>query len=538
MSASGFPAAARALVLPAEGGEFRVGLDPIARVARMENHDAAYELWREAGEKQRILVHVDAHHDMWWIKSPALLSVANFICPTLQEDIVREIFWVVPDGAWQPAQNRRHILHHAERIVKEYAGETGTLAVGEKEVSARVLGKRLTIGTLESIPRFEEPVLLDIDVDFCLLPRVTCAPTSRHSPLPWCWPEDLLKRLRARQLRADRVTIAYSVEGGYTPLTWKYLGDETALRLQQPNRRCQALDGMTSMREAAEGAQRGDFAAAEAGYEKARDLLPDSAAPMLHLAYVKLRTGHLTDARRYYQQALALDPTYRTPFNSAGPWRYWERRDPEAEIEFRRILALDPADAHAHLGLGWLAERKKSWSQAETWLRKALDLDANLVDAWRALGNVLAAQQRDAEALCAYETSLRLALAGNKPLLGPIATHAGSRGFADPDHCRVFARLARLYARKGDPAEAIKRYRISLADNAGGPGARWWLAYLYAKQRQWGEAFRQVWQALRNSVNLAGSAFEYRIVRVRRSFERAYDAMLADRVTRVFRRAG
>lgn len=34
-------------------------------------------------------------------------------------------------------------------------------------------------------------------------------------------------------MRWDLATIAYSVEGGYTPIQWKYVGDELAARLRQ-----------------------------------------------------------------------------------------------------------------------------------------------------------------------------------------------------------------------------------------------------------------------------------------------------------------
>jgi len=78
--------------------ETRVGVDPIDHIFLMENHDRAYHLWRGAGLRQRILVHVDAHHDMSWIDDCRSLSIANFICPALKENIVREVCWVVPDG--------------------------------------------------------------------------------------------------------------------------------------------------------------------------------------------------------------------------------------------------------------------------------------------------------------------------------------------------------------------------------------------------------------------------------------------------------
>src|SRR5260370_41990787 len=75
----------------------------------MENHDGAYYIWREAGVRRKILVHIDAHHDMWWVKdkNAAFVTIANFICPALKKDLVKEVYWVVPDATWDSGRTRR-----------------------------------------------------------------------------------------------------------------------------------------------------------------------------------------------------------------------------------------------------------------------------------------------------------------------------------------------------------------------------------------------------------------------------------------------
>src|SRR5439155_17312064 len=62
----------------------RVGRDPIDLVYLIENHDEAYHIWSEAGLRHRILVHIDAHHDMWWIDDTGSLTIASYICPALK----------------------------------------------------------------------------------------------------------------------------------------------------------------------------------------------------------------------------------------------------------------------------------------------------------------------------------------------------------------------------------------------------------------------------------------------------------------------
>lgn len=478
-------------------GGSRVGLDSFDRVFTMENHDDAYRIWRDAGVKQKILIHIDAHHDMWWVTDGNSITIANFICQALKDDIIREILWVVPDSTWETPQSRRPILRHVRKIFESYPGGRNDLKVETNQISTVVLGKPLTICSLSSMPRIDESVLLDIDSDFFVIPRVSYQGIDEHGALPWCWPEDLLARLHAQQLRADLVTIAYSVEGGYTPLKWKYLGDELALRLRQPNHGGPTIQGMGLIREAALAAHRSDIVTAEEKYLEASNRLLASPVPYYHLAHLYVEMGRIGDGQESYRRALALDPSYRTAYNSAGFHYHSDGRLRAAEQEYRRTLALDPQDTYAHFGLGRLAAQRRRWNEAEALLRKSLALDEHLIDAYRTLGDVLVKQGRCEEAIRAYEQSLKLALAGYKPLKGPIATSANEDRPADPDHCRIHARLGRLYGLRGATTDAISGYRISIAGGHDGVLLRSRLAVLLLKQNQWQRAAQEIWQALK-----------------------------------------
>jgi len=505
----------------------RVGRDAIARVFLVENHDEAYPLWRASGAKHKTLIHVDAHHDIWWAQPQAPISIANFISRALQEEIVREVYWVVPDRTWKSAKNRRHVIRHFQKIARQYPGRRSRAQIEKKGISATLLGKPLHICALDSLPLIEENVLLDIDVDFLLLPRVTYGVNDPHPGLPWCWPEELLARLNTRGLCADLATIAYSVEGGYTPLKWKYLGDELALRLREPGATGLNLQGMVRMREAAQADGRGELAAAEEKYQQARALLPASAAPMWHLAKLYSAMDRQREAQRMYQQALALDPSYRTAYNSTGAWSHWNKEFSAAEREHRRILELDPLDACAHLGLAWLGMREKKWSDVEALLRRALELDGGLLDAYRALGDVLVRQGRGEEAIRAYEESLKLALGGHKALNGPIVSSAEHAHIADPDHWLTYLQLARLYDRKGATVEAICRYRMSAAGGCDGVILRGRLARLYLKQKDRAGAATETWQAIKLLFVGRGSLGPRLFRGVRRLALHAYTAWLS-----------
>ena len=142
----------------------RIGLDPIDRVFTMENNDDAYYIWRNAGAKQKILIHIDAHHDMWWIADAHSINIANFICAALKDEVVREVFWVAPDPAWETPRSRKPILRHIRKLTENYPGGPHEVHVGSEQISTVVLGKPLRICPLALLPQIDEGVLLDIDV--------------------------------------------------------------------------------------------------------------------------------------------------------------------------------------------------------------------------------------------------------------------------------------------------------------------------------------------------------------------------------------
>jgi tetratricopeptide (TPR) repeat protein len=459
----------------------RVGLDPVERVFLVENHDEAFRAWRDAGSANSVLVHIDAHHDMWWIDDDQSLTIANFITPALKSGLIRRLFWVVPDGTWQTAEGREAVGRHVRKITRTYPGVCRPRYEGVDTVHTQVLGKPLTICSLDALPDMgpgsDEGVLLDIDVDYLVTSSVSYGEVEDHGALPWCWPDELVSGLRARRLCTDLATIAYSVEGGYTPLRWKYLGDELALRLTRPAA-SGAVVGMDLMREGAQAADRGDIVTAEHKYRCARSACASSAAADFHLAQLYEGAGRIEDGRRLYRQALSADPSYRTPYSTTGFNHYWAGRLADADVEFRRTLSLDPEHAGSLLGLGMVAVRQERWTDAEALLRRSLAADDGLLDTHRRLADLLVKRGEYEEAIAAYEKSLALAMAGHKALGGLLATDGCEIRLLDIGHWKTHARLARLYERKGDVGRAIAGYRISLAAGHGGMPLRRRLARL------------------------------------------------------------
>ncbi len=465
-------------------------LSPPRAVHCIENHDEAFVLWREEGFRHRVLVHVDAHHDMWWTSDSTSVTIANFICPALREHIVGELYWVVPDATWKTKAGRAAVCAHVRMIQRGYPEKAAPLQIEDARIRTTVLGCPFVICSLDSLPELPDRVLLDIDTDYLVVPTVSYGGRDHFGELPWLWPQELHERLQARHVKAEFVTVAYSVEGGHTPLRWKYLGDEIAKRLRAVESPRDLLRPYELMREATLAAHNGDNARSARLLRGIEDAI--GSAPYFHLAWLAVVDGNVDAARAWYQRALALDPSYRIVHQPDVSAMRDSASGRAIECTARNTLLLDPANASARVALGWTAMCRREWADAENHARTALEHEPQLIDAHRLLGQALEERGRIRDAIGAFERSLTLALSGHRPLNGIVTSRPGSQRLLDSDHARTHAHLARLYARSGDHPRAIVSFRIAIAGGIDGAAIRFRLAALYLRWRRWKEARGQV----------------------------------------------
>lgn len=460
----------------------------------VENHDAAYHIWRRAGFKDRTLVHVDAHHDMWRPAGYKTINVANFISFALEEGLVKELFWIVPDATWDTAGGIAAVNSHARALARQYSSRARPVRLGRECVEISLRDGNLTICSTRALPTISTTVLLDIDVDYFAIDRVSYHQRDIPVAVPWQWPDQMLAGLLARNVRSDLATISYSVEGEFTPLKWKYLGDELALRLQQTPDPA-LLQGMVWIRQGAVAAEQGREKDAERAYHQAMELMPRSYAPPLHLVYLYANANRIGEAKTMFRRAISLggeDALRR----SHGFGDYWCGNYDDAEREFRLMSIVDPENPLAWLGLGLIESRRANWDEAAAALNRAMELDSNSIDVHRALAEVLAHQKRNKNAIVAYEHSLKLALTGHRPLKALAITEVPRDTLLDPDHRKTYEQLAHLYALEGDTGRAIQACQFGLVQGANSGGLRWRLARLYFKTRQWRSGLRETWGAI------------------------------------------
>lgn len=309
----------------------QVGVDPVPEVRLIENHSDALIAWRRAGVRDRILVHIDGHSDLDWLPDATIATLAaaepaeleklevgpytldgsthrrfgiwNFVYPAVRLGIVREYVWVVPDGTLVDAAAaqelvRRLILSKMQRIDLD---EARTLRFESRRVRGTLLGVPVTICELADLPSFDEPVLLDVDLDFLTTRSGT---TQEVTPRPWITPEQMVARLRDTGLRADLATLSYSTMGGFLPPACRWVGP--AMRDALARVPAGAPDPWAA-HIAAEAAALADPAATHP-WRDLVDRFPDDAAAWYALARAEERAGDATDAEDARRRAVALDP--------------------------------------------------------------------------------------------------------------------------------------------------------------------------------------------------------------------------------------
>ena len=247
-----------------------VGKEPVERIVLMENHNLAFSVWQKESTRDRILIHIDAHLDFSWIPDKKLYKIllsnslneenprssrkplwyqeeeeimkivdtGNYLYPALKDGLISELYWVVPDKIWDTPEEQAIIKKIFQQILEKHPkGKAAKIISEEKNIVTTICDRKFTACKLVNLPTINENALLDIDVDFfivnSLLKEIAGITTMNNKP--WMWPSELITILKNKRIRTDCVTISYSVAEGFTPLKYKYLGDQIESMLRNPN---------------------------------------------------------------------------------------------------------------------------------------------------------------------------------------------------------------------------------------------------------------------------------------------------------------
>lgn len=336
----------------------------------IENHDEALKVWRQKKIKDLDLIHLDAHVDFGFYmanpieqvfkqagslrelkmnleKSLAFrryerdfnkqTNIGNYIYPGICEGIVKDYYWVIPGGRKEFKKSLKFIkgiLNNFNKSVEQT--KQIKLQIKDGLLKTKLFDRDFVICILEKLPVLRQKVLLDIDVDFLTIDSLLNAASTVNigKRIPWIYPDALVKILKKRIKNPEVITIAYSVNGGFTPMKYKCLGDEIAYRI--------------SPRHFEERFRRSSKAA----------------------KYFEL--FNLIGKRQDYKRAIDLDRSYRANDNNYGSLYLRSGKLSKAEKEFKRIAIVDPKNPYPFTGLGEVCLQRKDFHKARQYFSYGL----------------------------------------------------------------------------------------------------------------------------------------------------------------------
>lgn len=339
----------------------------------MEDHREAYFFWKELGLRDLPCVHVDAHLDLGNLKAPCNdtvvcpeINCGNYLLPAIQEGVVSSLVWVIPDHLPADAPLLDWTYQELQNWLHLDLADYTSLRPQDGSVVGRLLGVPFELCFSQAVPEFTEPVLLDIDIDYFLSPGDDL----------WQSPVELAHRVA--HLNPAAVTIAYSVQGGYTPARHRFLGPLMELSLQEPRQALQLWETLTQDRgEAAPHQPEWARAAALAGagrQEEAEKIDPGYRVQSIDTVCGALMRAQWSQAREALK--LLTDPVEHAFMTGMVSFRAGELR--QACEHWQALLSAHPLDPGTQLYLLTLCGR--AWlgvgapEQAEAALRQALTL--------------------------------------------------------------------------------------------------------------------------------------------------------------------
>jgi len=479
-----------------------IGANPIKEISHFENHYETYLHWLRTDQRLRIVLHFDTHIDLDWMREKDLrallqattpeiarkflqspfsyymperqvVHVGNWLYAAYKKNMIHQLVWVVPDSSsldqdWLAKLQIGLRLH--QRNIAE--AEIKNLHINGNTIAGQLYGLPITICRLGDIPSFSEPVLLDIDVDYF---NFDSAIWLNRLQEPQKWPEGVIRALREKNLQTDQVTISFSVQGGYTALPYKWLGDELRYRLSVgANLSSDSLAFFSRLREGHHLLTRGEFGRSLAVFEQAHRIRPNQAAPLFGLSMAYGFAGRDDRATEYLRQAGALDRAYGDVLLYKAEELFYDKHFAEASEWYRRIDKASP-QVVAHIQRNY-ADAQQSLGNNPAAIRayqSALKINSNDAQSLLHLGDSYLAANQTTQALMSYKQGLQF----------------------DPDNTDLHERLGKHALECKDEENAIAHFQaaIRVMPNAGAP--HYYLAAAYKRTRHDEEAIETLQKA-------------------------------------------
>lgn len=332
------------------------------QVILVENHSDVLVHWVETGIRNAVVVNVDAHDDCAPIPSEkinklreylkagdikaighanseadfGLFSISDFISAACGLETAREVIWVAP-------------TIRAPSLVRTHIPFSTTI--------------------LDSLPELGKvPVLLTVDAD-CIPPFA-----SRLCITPVEAINRVVSALRAVSWNTVHTSVAFSVDGGYLPLTLRWVGNalKESLEGKDPSRSDAPWPLLCTVEDWRRGLPPGVIV------NKVKNLVeqyPENPWLRVYLADALFRSKNVPEALREGKMAAHLDPGCCRILTEIGRQLADAGRLNEAE----RFLVAAPAkiDVAAELALAQALERAGQTARAIDHLSRIRGVQAN-----------------------------------------------------------------------------------------------------------------------------------------------------------------
>lgn len=422
-----------------EDHKFRVGVDPNSKVFLTENHNQAFLIYKKFKVKKRTLVHFDAHIDLNWIrrdelslltsnpnsdslksflKSPyqyyiprkKFLHVGNWIYPLLMDSSVTQLYWVVPDqDILQPQW-----LEFFKKGIKLYQKEITFSEINSfkintklKRIEGTLYRKPIIVCTIKNLPNFTSPILLDLDTDYF---DFNSAIFLERLKDPLFWPDQFVKILQKKKLKADIVTICYSLEDGYNTLALRFIGEDLMRQLKAGKKITDHAKDILKLHRVLYQAA---FVKVPLNTEHYRELVEKNfsadAASFYLLSQKYAAEGHRSQAINALKKAANIDIHYKFAVFHKANNLFYDKDYRKALSLYEKIVSKNLltnnfiynrlADCYSILG---------KLGQAEEYYRMLIQKEPENISLYSDLGNLLLKMKRVKEAENVLKHGLKL----------------------------------------------------------------------------------------------------------------------------------
>lgn len=458
----------------------------------IENHNEALSLWRGLSLQNKTLVHIDRHFDFARIsdKEPSeilavksffelkkaaekeplwnlsrktkdeLVHIGNYIEPAIKEGIVNRFYWVVPDFLCNTPKQIRRLRYEICQMLLRGFKEKVEIVVAGTTLTAQIGEVPLTICAIKDLPQLQEDVLLDIDVDYFI-----------HNNTLWNSVEEFVNLVK-QKLHSQVITIAYSVEEGFTPIEYKCMGDYLA-NLFDNNSHTNGYfkEAIGCILNAIDAKRKKIYPDAESFLKQALGYCPDYAAIQYHLSMLYYEMGLKDAARDYYHQAVIKDTSYRTLYNNWGPILEDSSKLHQARLEYEKMIELDPQNFNYYVRLGNIASNSRNLEEALKNYNKALEINPESEEALTGRANILLKKRKWDESFKNLNQALSL-----KPH-SPFAHYLAGV---------IYMKTKRYNQAMRHLRQAINNGFFTV------PGLRWRLVFIYLKNKIYNRMFDEL----------------------------------------------